>query len=161
METVAKKFEVVKTKAENYYKTIGVVFCPYLKQNVGFNAKGLDHIKLKEWNKTRLTADQYMRLKLITLAPIVIKNSHTLQEINKKKSLERQNINSRWEKRMIDVYYYGFVAIINEARIKIIVKEVVGGQPYFWSIVPFWKQRSNPVTGEIKKIFHEGDLESQ
>jgi len=161
MGSAIKKFEEIKLQAEDFYKKIGSIFCPYLKKNVNFNAKGLDHIKMKEWNKARLVADQYMRLKLLRLAPLVLQSSHTVQEIKETKNFERQKINSRWDKRLISVRYYGFVAIINKARIKIIVKEIEGALPQFWSIVPFWKQNKNPLTGEIKKIFCEGDLENQ
>ncbi len=161
MDLAMKKFEEVKSQAEDFYKKIGAIFCPYLKKSVSFSAKGLDHIKMKEWNRTRLVADQYMRLKLLRLAPLVLQSSHTLQEIKEEKNFERQKINSRWDKRLVSVKYYGFVAIINEARIKIIVKEIEGAQPHFWSIVPFWKQSRNPISGEIKKIFCEGDLENQ
>ncbi|MBA4319488.1 MAG: hypothetical protein C0412_13890 [Flavobacterium sp.] len=161
MYDALNKFEEMKQAAETYYHTVGEIFCPYLKKNVNFNIKGLDHIKMKEWNKARTVADQYVRLKLLKLAPLVLQNSHTLQESVEKKCFERQKINSRWEKRVVNVRYYGFVAIINRARVKVIIKEIEGGRPHFWSIIPFWKQHKNPITNEIKKIFCEGDLENQ
>ena len=58
-----EQFERIKQEAEDYYKTVNAVFCPYLKSKVNFNAKGLDHIKMKSWNKARLISDQYLRLK--------------------------------------------------------------------------------------------------
>lgn len=160
MENVEKLNEI-KEKAEEYYKSIGDIYCPYLKRNVSFNAKGLDHIKFKEWEKARLASDQYLCLKFIKVTPEVIGNTNTLQEYKETRCFERQKINSRWEQRMVDVKYYGFVAIIKKTRVKIIVKEIVGGNPYFWSVIPFWKSRKNPIVGQIKKIFHEGDLETQ
>jgi len=124
VEDALKKFEEMKQIAEKHYHTIGEIFCPFLKKKVSFNVKGLNHIKMKEWNKARAVSDQYMRLKLLKLAPIILQNSNTLQESVEKKSFERQKINSRWEKRALDVKYYGFVAIINGARIKVIVHEL-------------------------------------
>jgi hypothetical protein len=89
-----------------------------------------------------------------------------MQEYIEQKVFERVHRNSRWEKLLVDVKFYGFVAIINISsgnpiRLKIVVKEVVGGSPIFWSIIPFWKCQKNPLLGEIKKVFHEGDLETQ
>ena len=42
------KFNKIKDKAKKDYGNIGEVYCPFLKKKVSFNAKGLDHIKLKE-----------------------------------------------------------------------------------------------------------------
>lgn len=156
------KFDQVKKGAEEQYKKINNVFCPFLKRDVNFNAKGLDHIKFKGWNKARLTSEQYLRLKFLKLTPLVIEKASTLQEFSETKVFERKKINSRWERILTPVKYYGFVAIINfKVKIKIIVKEAEGGQPFFWSVIPFWKTKKDPITEQTKKVFHEGDLEKQ
>ena len=60
------------------------------------------------------------------------------------------------------VKYYGFVAIVNfKVKIKIIIKEAESGQPFFWSVIPFWKIKKDPITKQTKKVFHEGDPEKQ
>lgn len=163
MDIDIEKFKKIKEEAEKFYKEIGEVYCPYFQETVSFNAKGLDHIKFGEWNKARPIKQQYMRLKLLKLAPQVIKKSHTLQELHETKRFERQKINSRWENRMITVRYYGFVAITDNLRtkIKIILKEVEGGKKFFWSIIPFWKARKDEIDNQYKKILHNGDLETQ
>lgn len=160
MEVVMERFEELKAQAESDYKKIGSVFCPYFKMKVAFNSKGLEHIKFKTRKKARLVSEQFMRLKLLKLAKVVLERSNTLQEFMEKRQFEHLNINSRWEQRAVLVSYYGFIAIINEVRVKVIVKQVEEGDPFFWSIVPFWKTK-DPLVGQIKKIFHEGDLESQ
>jgi hypothetical protein len=162
MEIDLKKFEKAKAIAEENYKTIGKVHCPYLNDDVSFNSKGLDHIKLKGWNKARLVSDQFLRLKFLKLAPEIIKKSHTLQEYKETKNFERMKISSRWENKMVLVRYYGFVSVCGECkdvRVKIIVKEIEGNGPYFWSIIPFWKNDNHPLLKQIKKAFHEGNLE--
>jgi hypothetical protein len=160
MEIDLEKFNRTKTEAEDFYKKIREVHCPYFQENIAFNSKGLDHIKFKKWNKTRLIEDQYLRLKFLYLASEIIKKSHTLQEFRESNNFERQKINSRWENRMITVRYYAFVAILKDVRLKIIIKEISGGKKIFWSICPYWRQkRSND--GKNKKILHEGDLEIQ
>jgi len=160
-EEVQKHFEELKQTAETHYRSIGEIFCPYFNKKVGFNAKGLDHIKMHGWNKARTASDQYLRLKFLQLAPVIISKAGTVQEFVQKKNFERVQTNSRWEQRAVTVCYYGFVAIVGKLRVKIIVKQVENGRPYFWSIIPFWKTKADPVTGRIKKIFHDGDLENQ
>ena len=156
-----EQFERIKQEAEDYYKTVNAVFCPYLKSKVNFNAKGLDHIKMKSWNKARLISDQYLRLKFFKLVPEVLKVAGTLQEFHETKNFERIKDTGRWQSIMKPVVYYGFVAIINNVKIKIIVKRIEGGQPYFWSVIPFWKNQKDEICQKIKKVFYEGDLETR
>lgn len=156
-----EQFKKIKQEAENFYKTIDGVLCPYLKSKVNFNAKGLDHIKMKSWNKTRLVSDQYLRFKFLKLVPEVLKAAGTLQEFYETKNFERIKDSGQWQYIMKPVNYYGFVAIINKVKIKIIIKKVEGGQPYFWSVIPFWKMQKDEISQKIKKVFHEGNLETQ
>ncbi len=147
-----KKFTTVKRKAEEFYKKLDSVHCPYLKEKINFNAKGLDHIKFKTWNRTRIRDDQYMRLKLLHLAPEVIRRSNTIQGHSGIKEFERKKINSRWEKILTSVSYYEFVAILEEVRVRVIVRKIEGGQGHFWSIIPFWKMDKK----NSKKLLHYG-----
>ncbi len=133
-----ENFEEVKIKGEAFYETIKEVNCPYLKNKVHFNASGLEHLKFKGIRKARPQQDQYMRLKLLHLAPEVIKMSHTLQGIWETKQFERVRMHSRTENILKEVTYYEFVAVIEKVRVKIIVKQVEKRQPIFWSIIPHW-----------------------
>lgn len=150
-----EEFMKAKVTAESVYEKIGSVRCPILETTVAFNAKGLDHLKLKRWNHARERKDQWVRLKLLHLAPEVIRKSHTLQGLKKENKLERIKINSRWEMHSINVIYYEFISVIQGCRIRIIVKKVGDGPAYFWSIVPFWKQASDK-----KKQLFDGDPET-
>lgn len=157
MEIAEEKFNDFKTEAEGSYKTFGEVNCPYLAEKIAFNAIGLEHIKFKARNIARSIQDQYVRFRLLKLAPDIVKKSHTLQEYYQTKRFEPLKIGSKWEQRMVTVTYYDFVAIVSNIRIKIVVKQIEDGKIYFWSIIPFWKndQKNSPN----KKILHAGDLE--
>lgn len=48
MEIDNKKFIRIKKDVEEFYKTIGPVYCLYFKEKVNFNVRGLDHIKDEE-----------------------------------------------------------------------------------------------------------------
>lgn len=131
-------FEKVKAEAETLYQTIGEVYCPYFKTKIAFNAKGLRHLKFKSDQVARVQKDQYARLKLLKYVPIVIQDSRTLQGIRETRQFEMQKTNSRWEKVLKDVTTYEFIAIIENLRIKVLVKQIVGSQKYFWSVIPYW-----------------------
>lgn len=148
-------FEKVKSEAEEFYKTINKVYCPYFKEVIAFNAKGLKHLKFKSDRQARPRGDQYSRLKLLRFAPEILKQSHTVQGIWRLRKFEHQKTNSRWQYVMKDIIFYEFIAVLENIRIKIIIKEIQGGEKYFWSVIPFWgidKETS-------KRILHSGNPE--
>ncbi|MFZ2832200.1 MAG: hypothetical protein WAZ40_03545 [Minisyncoccia bacterium] len=148
-----EEFNKVKITAEEAYEKIGDVRCPFLGGTVAFNVKGLNHLKLKRWNHAREQKDQWVRLKLLHLAPEVLKKSNTLQGFDEVRKLERIKVNSRWEMKAVTVVYYEFISVLQGCRLRIIVKKIGDGPPYFWSIVPYWKQ------GAYKKKLFDGDPE--
>ncbi len=155
IEFTEEEFNKVKSEAEGLYKSFGKVYCPYLQSDVSFTAPGLEHIKFKRRERARSDKDQYMRLKLISRAPEILKHSHTLQGIFETKKLEYVKTNSRWERVMKSVSYFEFIALIKRDRCKVIVKRIGGGPYLFWSIVPFWGMDENTKT----RLFFDGTPE--
>ncbi|MFH1472931.1 MAG: hypothetical protein ABIF06_00755 [bacterium] len=148
-------FEKVKSDAEACYSSLGFIYCPYFSEKISFNAKGLKHLKFKEEGKARSRKDQYARLKLISLAPRVLELSKTVQGIWETKKFEIQKTHSRWEKVLKNVTFYEFIAVLDNIRLKVIVKQVYGGEKHFWSVIPFWKiDKENS-----KRILHSGNPE--
>jgi len=152
-----KDFLEIKSNAEEFYKTIGDVYCPYLKEKIAFNTKGLKHLKFKSDRQARPRKDQYSRLKLIHLTPEVLKQSHTLQGIWQTKRFEAKKMNSRWERVMKRITYYEFIAVVDTVRLKIIIKQVLGGDKHFLSVIPCWG--INKTTS--KRILHSGNIEAE
>jgi hypothetical protein len=115
-----------KIKDQGYlnYKTIGQRLCPYLKQKVTFNSKGFWHIIYSGRNKKRDLKTQQLRFRLLPLAVKIVSLTTTLQEFE---LLKKQRIT-----------YYGFIAIVDGWKIKVIVKKVGNGKPYFYSVIPNW-----------------------
>lgn len=148
----SQQFKEVKEKGEELYKSLGEVHCPFLKEKVSFGAQGLEHLKFKRREKARLEKDQYMRFKLLHLAPEILKSSHTLQGILETKKLERIRTNSRTDTILKPVTYYEFIAVLKRNRVRIIVKQIDGGQKFFWSIVPFWGMNIETM----RRILHDG-----
>lgn len=133
-----KNFDDVITSGEEIYKTFLPIRCPYFESNVHFNAQGLEHLKFKRRGQARSRHDQYMRFKLLKLAPEVLKISRTVQGIWETKHFERVRIHSRTDIILKPVVYYEFIAVLNKIRIKVVVKQIDNGEKLFWSIIPFW-----------------------
>lgn len=162
IEIEDEKFEKVRQEAEICYQSIEPVWCPYLKTKVHFNSEGFEHLLFKTWNRTRKQAEQYVRLRLLPIAVKIIQKSHTLQEYDERRMFVRQKINSRWEQRAKLVRYYVFIAIdaARNVRLKVVVKEIEGGEKFFWSLYPSWRVATD-VNGQQRKVFYSGNLETE
>ncbi|MDO8575553.1 MAG: hypothetical protein Q7R78_02535, partial [bacterium] len=136
-----RDFETIKSEAIEHYSSLKEVYCPYFRENIHFNSKGINHILRKSWNKVRGEKDQLMRFKNIKLAPVIISKSHTIQDILHTKRFERIRRNNRWDTILTNVSYYEFIAMIDNIRLKIIVKEIDFKDKFFWSIIPFWGKK--------------------
>jgi len=161
MNTISEdKLNSVKLEAKLFYNQIGSVECPYLKELVRFNEDGFGHLLSKSWNRGRSSVEQYTRLKILPKVIEVIKNSHTLQEYNEIEIIVRQKTNYRWAKKLKTVKYYVFIALLvkHNFRLKIVIKQIEGGKPFFWSVYPAWKIVKDGK-GNKKKIFYTGNLE--
>ena len=145
----------IVSKGEQTYKIIKTIRCPYLNQEVSFNSAGLEHLKFKRRGVARSLHDQYMRFKLLHLAPEVLRLSRTVQGIWETKHFERIRIHSRTETILKSVIYYEFIAVLNKVRVKVVVKEIENSKPFFWSLIPSWG--INKETG--KRKLHRGDPE--
>ena len=149
-------FEKARTDAETFYAAIGEVRCHYFNEKVNFNASGLKHLKFKSDKVARSHTEQYARLKLLAFAPQVISLSRTVQGIWHTKHFERIRMHSRTDTVLKPVSYYEFIAVLENVRVKVIVKQVDGGEKFFWSIIPYWKIDSV----NSRRLLHSGDPES-
>ncbi|MBI5420984.1 MAG: hypothetical protein HZA35_01585 [Parcubacteria group bacterium] len=93
-----------------------------------------------------------MRFRLLHLAPEILKSSHTLQGILETKKFERTRVHGRTDTLLKGVIYYEFIAVLKRNRVRIIIKQVEGGQKFFWSIVPFWGMNTKTMI----RVLHDG-----
>ena len=155
MQKNIDSFEEIRLKGEEFYKGLEPITCPYLRKEVHFNAQGLEHLKFKRRGHARDRQDQYMRFRLLHLAPEVLKLTRTVQGISNTKHFERIRVHSRTDVVLKSVTYYEFVAVLGSARVKVIVKEVEDSEPVFWSLIPFW----GIETSTKKRRLYAGDPE--
>lgn len=147
MKINVDNFDFVKSRGEELYKSFAPVKCPYFNEFVYFNAYGLEHLKFKERRVERLPQDQFMRFKLLYLAPLILKRSGTVQGISCRQGFETVRHNNKNTSVAVNRTYYEFVAIEDQIRVRIIIKRINDNDLYFWSIIPFWKG-----TGEARQL---------
>ncbi|PIR68494.1 hypothetical protein COU49_00425 [Candidatus Nomurabacteria bacterium CG10_big_fil_rev_8_21_14_0_10_35_16] len=160
MEFTFEKFNEIKREAEDFYHKINSVHSPYFNEKIHFNIKGWDHLIFKSWNRTRSIADQFSRLRHVKLTPKIIEQSRTLQGLWKTQKFERvKKKSSGWETVLKVVTYYEFIAVMeshgSKVRVKVIVKQVDGGEKFFLSIIPFWG-----IDKKGERVMYSGDPEN-
>lgn len=138
MQINETSFDFVKLRGEELYKSFEPLRCPYFNELVYFNTQGLKHLKYKSDSIDRLTQDQYMRFKLLHLAPIILKLTRTLQGFSSRKGFERVRHSGKTQWIAVERRYFEFIAIIDSVRVRVIMKQIDGGQLFFWSLIPYW-----------------------
>ena len=123
-------------KYKDYYKTIGSIACPYLKGDINFNSKGWGHL-IRKGKTFRPAKDIQRRVLQLENAIEVLKLSGTIQE----KEIIIQTEYS--------ISFLGFIAIINDSKIKVIIRKDNDGQYYFYSVMTDY---ITSVKRDIRKI---------
>lgn len=134
------KYKELRNQTYKKYKRTKKVYCPYLKAKVVFSSRGFWHIIYSSRNKKRNIRSQKLRLRLLPIAIKIISLTATLQEIEIDKKRRRT--------------YYGFIAIVDNWKVKVIVKKEGNGRPFFWSVIPNW------ITNRKRdKLLFRGNME--
>ena len=133
-----------KSSFEEYYKGIKKVYCPYFKDNIYFTGDGFDHIRFKKKHAVRPFKDMRMRIDLLPTVLKIIGASHTLQNRSLRRRFEYRYVNSRKESALTDVTYYEFVAIMDERRVRVVVKQIENFEKIFLSVIPVFNQKMPP-----------------
>jgi len=151
LEFTDAEFHEVRQRAATFYSALDRIRCPYLQNNVHFNTDGFRHLLFKSWNRGRDRRDQFMRLKFLSRAPEILRVTRTVQGIQTTNEWERRRRHGHWEKLLVPVTYYEFIAVIEKRRFKVIVKQLPAGQHIFWSLIPFWRQDE-----QGRRLLHNG-----
>ena len=152
-----ENFDEVRIKGEEIYSNLKEIYCPYFKDKIYFNSEGIEHLKFKRQRQARPRQDQYMRLKLIHLAPIILGKTSTLQGIWETKNFEKVRSHNRTDNILKEVIYYEFIAVIENIRVKIIIKQIDVSRKIFWSIIPYWRIDKNTNKRNLHSGFPEVD----
>lgn len=150
-------YKKIREDARVFYQTIGIVRCPALDhQPVHFTSEGFNHLIYKGNRNERDKSVQIMKFKLLPKAKEIIVLSTTYQEYDE----SLMTVRRKHFKKIVDesaaVRYWGFVAIIKNFRVKVIVRAIGNGQRHFWSVIPAW---STSHYRDIKLISNaKGDL---
>lgn len=132
-------YEEMREVAENYYQSLKPVFCPAINEDISFAmSEGFHHIIHKSKGNQREQKEQMMRFKLLKRGVSLIGMTTTFQEYEE--TIAPIKIKMNKKKILADrkVKYWGLIAILNDRKIKVILRKIGNGKIHFWSIIPAW-----------------------
>ena len=118
--------------AKRKYRKIKAVNCPAFDQErIAFNSKGFNHLFYKGNRSERDFKDIQTRVRLLERAVILLKKTTVYQEENLYKIKDKG--------RSKTIYFWAFEGVINDRRIKAVVRQIGRGKKHFWSVIPAWR----------------------
>lgn len=141
------------------YNQIVAIYCPPLKSHVKFTKEGWDHLVFKDpaRGRTRNPRDVKMRLKHLHLVKKLLAKTSTIQEHRQTKEFTEIQINKRTEKQLLEVEDFGFIGILENARIKVIVRHNTKLDTYnFYSMTPYWKRTVK--NGSCTRVYWDKEI---
>ncbi len=136
-------YDNLKDATNSYYNKIGFITNPALNnQKIHFGNEGFRHLMYKG-NKKKSERDkgvQIMKFNLLHKAVDILKISTTYQEYDEGLSEIIKKKRKKKIKESVVVRYWGFVAIMNNFRVKVVVRQIGNGGKHFWSVIPAWSK---------------------
>lgn len=142
MEEKLKNYTELRQKAKELYDSFESVRCPALNNEfVNFTSEGFTHILYRTKKSERDKSTQIMRFELLAKAKKLIELTTTYQEHEeyyrtverrrfKRKVLEQESIND-----------WGLIGVIDNFRIKVVIRKIGNGQNQFHSVIPAWRTK--------------------
>jgi len=130
-------YKETKQQAHKFFQQNKKVPCPALNgEIVVFNSRGLSHLFYKGSRKVskRPSKETKVRILLLPRALKVIQKATFYQEAS-----------SYTDKNKKIYYYYAFEAVVDEKRIKVIVRQIGKGNKHFWSVIPAWRRARGKI----------------
>ncbi|MBC7943461.1 hypothetical protein H7X68_03115 [Candidatus Saccharibacteria bacterium] len=131
-------FERLKIKTKDFYGGIDTIQCPALNAKIHFTSEGFNHLRYSK-KRERPLKMQEAKLQLVPKGKKLLEKTSTIQEYCDGLEMIRRKKHKKTVKESVMVQYWGFIAIINGTRLKVVVRRVDNGKYLFWSTVPLWR----------------------
>lgn len=123
--------QIDKEEFKKIYSSVGSISGEFINEDVSFNGKGLNHIYYSGNRSPRPSGDIAIRQHIFKKAVALVKKS---------KMLAGSHIVYRQGK---DITYYELVGLIDNRRIKVVLRRLGKGSVHFWSVIPAWQYCSD------------------
>lgn len=155
MDSDRQAFEKLKENCKSFYDSVDHVTCPALNAKVHFTSEGFNHLRYSK-KRERTLKVQEAKLRLLPKGKKLLETTTTIQEYCDGLELIHRKKYKKIQKESLMVQYWGFVAIIDGTRLKVVVRRVDNGAYIFWSTIPMWRSVKYDKYSVIDKS--NGDL---
>lgn len=131
-------YDHIKSEASTLYNTFVSVDSVAIGQKVLFTSEGFNHLIYSAPKKMRDKRAQILRFDMLPKAKFILETSTTFQEYDEEIINKRVNRNGHWVPRNVLVRCWGFVAIVQKFRVKVVVTQEGNGAIKFLSVAPAW-----------------------
>ncbi|KKQ66698.1 MAG: hypothetical protein US86_C0004G0016 [Candidatus Daviesbacteria bacterium GW2011_GWA2_38_24] len=105
------------------------IICPaFPNEKIVFNAKGINHLIYKGGRSRREMSRIETNIRLLPSAIKVLKLMPLAQE------------ETYYIREGIKYQFWTFEAVIDNRRIKVIIRQAGKGKKHFWSVIPAWRK---------------------
>ncbi len=131
-------YDKIREDAQHLYNNLTEVVCPALNVSVSFSSHGFNHLIYRKGRSERDPASQIMRFKLLVRAYELIGLTTTFQEYEDSLKEFRIKRHKKKIETTKQAQYWGLIAIIDDRKIKVILRKIGNGNLHFWSVIPAW-----------------------
>ncbi len=136
-----KKF---KDQIRKIFDETKEVNCPaFPKEKIIFNAKGINHLIYKGSRSRREISRIETNVRLLPSAIKILKIMPLAQE------------EMFYVRESTKYQFWTFEAVIDNRRIKAIIRQVGNGKKHFWSVIPAWRKDRFGVLNAKKRNLEE------
>lgn len=136
------KYQELRTKAKELYDSFEKVRCPALgNELVHFTAEGFNHLLYKPKKKPRDKRVQIMKFELLRKTKLLLETTTTFQEYEETFQYVKVKRHKKTRHENVAVKSWGFVAIIDGFRLKVVVRKFGNSKYEFYSVIPAWVTR--------------------
>ncbi|MBI2268717.1 MAG: hypothetical protein HYU80_04795 [Candidatus Blackburnbacteria bacterium] len=133
-----------KDQIKKIFNETKEVSCPsFPNEKVVFNAKGINHLIYKGNRSRREESRILTNIRLLPKAIKVLKHMAYPQE---ETSYSREEVTYK---------FWTFEAVVDDRRIKVIVRQVGRGKKHFWSVIPAWRKDRFGILNAKKRSIEE------
>ena len=124
------------------FKRAKEISCPaFNNEKIYFNAKGINHLIYKGNRSRRDTNRIHTNIRLLPRAIKLLSRSTFWQE------------ESCYIADNTSCKFWALEAVVDDRRIKVIVRQLGNGKKHFWSVIPAWrKDRFGIINAKSKKL---------
>lgn len=133
-----------KDQIKKIFDETKAVDCPaFPHEKIIFNAKGINHLIYKGNRSRREQSRIQTNIRLLPNVITVLKVMPLPQE---ETSYQRGNVLYK---------FWTFEAVVENRRIKVIVRQVGRGRKHFWSVIPAWRKDRFGILNAKKRNMKE------